>query len=159
MMRVRSSKSKIDTVFVLMIFCVFAISVLLVLILSASTYRNMTDVSREGQNERIILSYIRTKIRNADTAGGIGIMYFHGIPALSITEEFGGRTFVTLIYHYNGWAHELFHEAGIDFLPRDGVRLVRVESLDFELAEAGLIRISTDHGSTLISRRSEGEGF
>ena len=36
--------SRVDTVFVLIIFCVFAISMLLVLMLGASIYKNMTEI-------------------------------------------------------------------------------------------------------------------
>ena len=157
------NRGKVDTVFVLMIFCVFALSVLLVLMLSGSTYRNMTDIAREGQNERIALSYIRTKIRNADSAGSVSLSDFHGTAALSLKEVFGGTTFVTLIYLYDGWIHELFHEKGNEFMPADGVPIIRVASLDFEENENGLLRVTTDFGSLLIFPRSaaetEGEDF
>ena len=54
MKRVRGHK--IDTIFVLLIFCIFAVSVLMVLMLGANTYKNMTEISRDGQDERTVLS-------------------------------------------------------------------------------------------------------
>ena len=149
-----NNRNRVDMVFVLMIFCTFAVSVFLVLILSGSIYRNMADISSDGQNERIALSYIRTKIRNTDSAGGVSVDNFQGVPALALEEYIGGSTFVTFIYHYNGWIHELFHERGHYFLPGDGVAVVRVDSLEFEEVEEGLIRVVTDHGSLLIYPRS-----
>ena len=147
-------RNRIDTVFVLMIFCGFAMSVFLVLMLSGSTYMNMMDISREGQNERIVLSYIRTRIRSTDSAGSVAVSSFDGLPALSLVEVFGERVFVTKIYLYNGWVHELFHEQGRIFAPSDGVPIIRSGSLYFEEAGSGLIRISTDHGDLLMYTRS-----
>jgi len=150
----QTRNNKIDTAFVLMVFCVFAISVFMVLVLSASTYSNMNDLSAEGQNERIALSYIRTKIRNADTAGAISIEDFYGIPSLAISESLGGRQFVTRIYFYNGWLYEIFHERGIYFQPEDGIRLLELAALSFELIEYGMIQVTTNHGSTIVMPRS-----
>jgi len=151
----KNSSNKIDTVFVLMIFCVFAMSVFLVLMLSASTYRNMVDISNEGQNERVAMSYIRTKIRKADTAGAISVSDFNGVSALSLVEEVGGRNFVTLIYYHEGWLNELFHEVGFDyFAPGDGIPIIRVDSLRFDMIDDSLIRITTDKESLLITPRS-----
>ena len=161
---------KIDTVFVLMIFCIFAISVFLVLMLAGSIYQNITDIAREGQNEGITLSYIRGKIRSSDSAGSISVDEFYGLPALSIKENIGGSTFVTLIYLYNGWVYELFYqsypsyqsyqsyqsESGHKFLPGAGVPIIRAGSLNFEefYDDNNLIRVSTDYGSLLIFLRS-----
>jgi len=153
----RSNQNKVDTVFVLMIFVVFAVSVLLVLMLSGSTYQNMIEISSEGQNERIALSYIRTKVRNADSAGSVYVSKFNDLTALSLVETFGGTTFVTYIYLYDGWIHELFHERGQDFLPQHGVPVIRADSLSFETVDGGLISVVTDFGSLLIFPRSASE--
>ena len=150
----RNSNNKIDGVFVLMIFCIFAVSVFLVLMLSGSTYANMTDISAEGQNERIALSYIRTKIRKSDTANAVYISDFNGMPSINLSENIGEREFVTRIYFYDGWLRELFHETGFDFELIDGVPLIKVNNISFEEVENGLIRITTDYASTLILPRS-----
>ena len=150
----RNSQNKVDSVFVLMVFCVFAVSVFLVLMLSGSTYANMVDISSTGQDERIALSYIRTRVRNADEAGSISISDFNGLSALTLSEEFGGINFVTLIYLYNGWVHELFFEEGLDFRPENGTALIRSNSLNFEFVENGLIRVATDYASFLLLPRS-----
>ena len=145
---------KVDTVVVLLIFCVFASSVFLVLMLGGSTYQNMINISNEGQNERIVVSYIRTKIRNTDSADSISVGTFDGHSTLFIEENFGGSTFVTLIYLYNGWVKELFHEKGQNFLPQDGMPIIRADSLAFEELSGGLIRVITDYGSLIIYPRS-----
>ena len=154
----RKNHGMVDTVFVLVIFCIFAMSVLLVLMLSGSIYGHITDVSSEGRDERIVLSYIRTKIRNTDSKGVISIIDFHGINTLSLKENLGEREFVTWIYVYDGWVRELFHEAGnfqIDFMPENGIALVRADFLNFEIIENNLLQVKTGFGSMLIYPRSE----
>jgi hypothetical protein len=137
-----------------MILCVFAMSVLLVLMLSGRTYKSMADISIDGQNERILLSYIRTKVSNADNANQITVTDFHGLPALSLKEEIGDYVYVTLIYLYGGWVRELFVRYGDEFYPLEGIRIIRVDSLGFETADNGLIRITTGNKSALIFPRS-----
>ena len=154
MIKIRKQQNKVDTAFVLLIFCVFAVSVLVVLMLGGSIYRNMVDISRDGHDERTALSYVRTKIRNLDSEGFITVEYFDGIPSLSVQEVFGDRIFNTRIYHYDGYVRELFHEAGFEFYLGDGTRIVSADKLYFEALEDGLIRASTDIGSLIISPRS-----
>ena len=152
----KNRANKIDTAFALMVFCVFAVSVFLVLILSASAYVNTADIANDGRNERIALSYVRTKIRATDTAGAVHLGDFGGVQALHLTERFDDREFVTLIYYYNGWVRELFHEIGFEFEPADGIPLFQIDApgLMFEWLDGGLLRVSTAHDTMLIFPRS-----
>jgi len=151
---IKSGRGKrIDTVFVLIIFCVFAVSVLMVLMLGAGIYRNMTDISNDGRDERTALSYIWSKIKSNDNAGQIYIGDFQGLPALCIDEEIDGVTYQTAIYHYNGWIYELFYEKDIDFSPDGGQQILKIDDLKFETLDRGLIKISSGASSVLISPR------
>ena len=154
MNKTTAGNNKIETVFVLLMFCFFSVSVFLVLMLSGNAYQNMNEITGKGQNERAVLSYIRTKIRNHDHAGGISVGIFGESPALIIEENIDGRYFLTLIYYYDGWARELFFQAGLSLDPGAGTPLVRVGSLYFEELGSGLIRAATEFGSTLILPRS-----
>ncbi|MCL1819820.1 MAG: DUF4860 domain-containing protein [Oscillospiraceae bacterium] len=146
---------KIDTVLVLLTFCVFAVSVLLVLMLSARVYKNMTQVSSEAYNEHIVLSYIWTKVKNEDNEGKITVDDFNGLSALSISADYGGTEYKTMIYRHNGWIYELFSEAGLGLAPEDGTALIESgEPLGFELLEGGLIRASSGARNLIISPRS-----
>ena len=148
---------RIDTVFVLIIFCIFAVSVLMVLMLGASIYQNMTEISREDQNERTVLSYIRTKVRNNDENGRIHIDEFNGLPALVYDDEFDGRQFRTSIYHYNGWIYELYSEVGLDFSPDQGTQIMPLDSINFETLGDGLIRVSAGTKSIILYIRTSSE--
>ena len=152
-MKITARGQRIDTVFVLIIFCVFAVSVLMVLMFGASIYQNMTEISREEHDERTVLSYVRTKVRNDDEAGRIQVGEFHGLPALCFDEDIGGISYRTIIYHYNGWVHELFSEAELDFQPQAGVPIMELSDLRFEELEYGLIKVSSGTKSLLIFPR------
>ena len=149
-----TGKNRIDTVFVLLIFSVFALSVLMVLMLGARIYNNMTDMTREGQDERTLLSYIWTKVKNNDKAGSVYVGEFCGLSALCIDEKFDETPYRTVVYQYDGWVYELFSETGIEFLPEDGIKVMMIDDLKFEEYEYGLIKISTGETSLLLSPRA-----
>jgi len=144
----------IDTIFVLIVFSIFALSVLMVLMLGASIYRNINEISHDGQSEHTALSYIWTKTKNFDEAESISVGDFQGVPALFIDEKIGDYYFRTAIYHYDGWLCELFSEVELDFSPQAGERVIRVDEMRFDTVENGLIRATTGAKSLLLSPRS-----
>ena len=153
-MRRNNRGQRIDTVFVLVIFCVFAISVLMVLMLGANIYQNVNGMTQEGAGEHLALSYIWTKVKNGDDSGKVTIGDFGGHPALCFDEEYSQVQYRTLIYYYNGWIYELFSEKDLELSPEDGTQILRVDKLDFETLNHGIIRVSTGTSSLLISPRS-----
>jgi hypothetical protein len=155
-----TGESKVDTVFVLVIFSVFALSVLLVLTLGARVYKNMTDITSENQKERTLLSYIWTKVKNGDKSESISVGEFSGLTALCFDEEFSGTPYRTAIYQYNGWLYELFCETELladktaGFLPEDGVQVMEIGELKFENVEHGMIKVTAGGLSLLLYPRS-----
>jgi len=144
----------IDTIFVLIVFSIFAFSVLMVLMLGASVYRNINDISREGQREHTALSYIWTKTKNYDDAGSITVGDFNGIPTLFIYEQIGETKFRTAIYNYDGWLCELYSKADLDFSPGAGDRIIQIESLGFREVGGSIIEVSVDNKKLFLSPRS-----
>jgi len=156
-MRKNTRGQRIDTVFVLVIFCVFAISVLMVLMLGANIYQNVNGMTQEGYGEHLALSYIWTKVKNGDDSGKVLIEDFDGRPALCFDEEYSQVEYRTLIYYYNGWIYELFSEKDLGLSPQDGTQILRIDELNFETLNHGIIRVSTGASSLLISPRSGAE--
>jgi len=141
-----------------MIFCVFAVSVLMVLMLGANTYKNVTDMSRDGDSERSVLSYIWTKIKNSDDAGQIYVGDFHGLSALYIIEDIAQTQYITTVYHYDGWVYELFCEAGLEFTPENGTQIIRIDYLTFDNLDNGSIKVSSGGKDLLIFPRGNTPG-
>lgn len=129
---------KIDTFFVLAVFCFFSISVLMTLMFGGTVYKNIVEKSQEGYNERICLSYIWTKVKRGDEAGMVTTGDFCGQSALFIDEEFDGVRYRTVIYLYDGWVRELFSEEGLEFSPEDGTPVIEAETLAFEWLDNAL---------------------
>jgi hypothetical protein len=137
-------KSKAGTVAALMIFCVFAMSVLMVLMLGANVYQNINEASQEGHEERIALSYIWTKAKMNDKGEGLFLGDFQGVPALCFDETHDDRLFRTVIYHHGGWLRELFYEVGLFEPSLDaGERVMKIEALEFDEDDNGLIWVGT----------------
>jgi len=156
MIKIKRGRS-IDTIFVLIVFSIFAFSVLMVLMLGASIYRNIHDISRTGEDERTVLSYVRTKTRVSDSYGSISVGEFGDGSALFIYEMIGERQFRTVIFNRDGWLLELFADASLDLPPVGGMRVTPIDYIRFEEAPHGLIRVSTENLSLLLSPRAASE--
>jgi len=130
----------------------------MVLMLGASTYERVTELSRDGYTEHSMLSYIWTKVKNSDDAGHIYVGEFCGLSALYIDEEFGQVEYCTTVYQYNGWVCELFYEKGLEFSPEDGVQIIKLDSLTFKELDSGLIEVSSGENNLLIFPRGSMPG-
>ena len=147
---------RIDTIFILIIFCVFAISVLMALMFSAGVYKNVIEMTNDGFTDNSILSYIWTKVKNSDEAGRIYVGEFEGLPTLYFEEEFGGIKYRTAVYQYDGWVCELFCEADLDFHPDNGAQIIKLDNLTFSELEEGLIKVSSGGRNLLLFPRARG---
>jgi len=152
----RIKGSNIDTIFVLIVFSIFAFSVLMVLMLGAGVYRNINDISRAEQHEHTAVSYIWTKIKNFDDKEAIETGDFGGVPAIFINETLGDTDYRTAIYVYDGWLHELFSETALDFSPQSGRRIVQADNMSFNETDNGLIEISIGNKKLVLYPRASG---
>ena len=148
------TSKKSGTAAVLALLCVFIISAFTTLALGVGTYRNITEASRQGLDERLLFSYVWTKAKMGDEAGNVYVGEFGGLTALFIDEESGGGIDRTAIYHYDGWVYELFFEAGQNHLPRDGAPVGRSGSFLVEQLDNGLIKISAGPESAFLCPKS-----
>ncbi|MCL2717737.1 MAG: DUF4860 domain-containing protein [Lachnospiraceae bacterium] len=148
-------KRKTDVIFVLFIFCMFIFSVLIVLSLSGTGYKNIINLTQKKADEQIALSFIWTKVKNGDEINKVYLTDFHDFPALCIESEFDGITFFTMIYHYDGWIREMFFEKGYPLSLGDGFPIMKAETYRLEQLEQGLLRISVNNESLLISPRGK----
>ena len=141
---------KIDTIFVLVIFCVFAASVLISLMFGGSIYKNTTDKANEKYDENICLSYIWMKVKNSDVIDSVYTDKFHDLTVLCLDEDYDYVTYQTRIYIYEGWVCELFSELGLEFYPYAGDQIIRADALEFESLESGLIKATVNNSESMI---------
>jgi len=150
-----ANANRLDTVFVLVVFCIFAASVLLVITLGGGVYQNTHAIIQEEYDARTALSYIWSKVKNFDEAGRVYLDILQGEPALCLEELYGEYVYRTVIYLYNGWIYELFYEEGFDFFLEDGTPILPTQELSFKQRDYGMISATTTAGTIYLSLRGE----
>ena len=150
-------QSRIDMLFVLIVFCVFAISALASLTLGASVYKSALEQSQSRYGDRISLFYIWTKIKNSDEYGRVYVDNFNGVPALVLEEDIFGEHYNTYIYYHDGWIKELFGDANFEYTLADGQAILNLGEnvLRFEQLSCDIIRVSDSRDSLIISPRTK----
>lgn len=167
-MRNTAGKHRIDGVFVLLLFSIFAVCVLLVLLTGAGSYRRLTERDAESYDQRIAVQYVAAKIRGADADDCIFTGDFSGTAAsdgdtLHLLEKIGGVLYDTRVYYYEGYIRELFTAADAAFSPEDGNPVLSARGLAFDWNGRLLTVTATDEAGktttlTLAPRSGEGAG-
>ena len=138
-----------DGVFVLLLFCVFAVCVLSVLLTGAGAYRRLTERDRVSYYRRTAAQYIAEKVRQADTWNDVSVEDFGGRDALVLAEEIDGETYLTRIYYHDGYIRELFCAADAEMEPGDGEQII--ETCDLKISPGPT-------GHEIIAEMTDGTG-
>ena len=159
-MRKKDSHS-VDTIFVLSLFCVFAVAVLLMLIMGTQAYSKISDRTDDTFYRRTAISYIAEKIRHSDREGAVFVSDFDGIPALELRQEIEGISFSTYTFFYEGEVRELFCETGLDLPADSGNSVIEGSALSFEKIDNNLLKVCYADpdgrmGELVVALRSEG---
>lgn len=142
MKETRSNGHIIDVLFVLALFAVFIATALIVALMGADVYRDTVENMNRSFDTQTSLTYVSTKIRQNDIAGGVFLDDMAGIPSLVLEQEVEGEVYQTWIYHYDGSLKEMFVKKGSVLDPEFGISIMSVES--FAVTEhKGLFRIAT----------------
>ncbi|MDR2530960.1 MAG: DUF4860 domain-containing protein [Oscillospiraceae bacterium] len=144
-----------DTVFALILFFGFALSMLMTLLIGAGVYQRIRNVGDDRRE--ICIRYITTKVRGYDNSTHpIEVGRIDGNSALLFTETFSGVDYVSAIYYYDGYVRELFAESGNTFGAADGEKIVEASGLEFSL-DGALLRIRSEGADAFIHLRTGGE--
>jgi hypothetical protein len=132
----------VDAVFALILFCAFALSMLMVLMTGAGAYKNIRDAVRRHYSEDTGVSYIAMKLRHYDDRDcAVSLGEIEGIPALFMAENIAGEEYVTAIYYYDGYIRELFADSGYEWKLDDGFEIIEANSLTITEEFAGVYNI------------------
>ena len=82
----RQKNHSIDIAFALTLFCTFAVSVLMVLMMGASSYNSVTRAMESNYEDRTAAGYIAEKVRHFDSHGSITAGKFDGADALLLKQ-------------------------------------------------------------------------
>lgn len=134
----------LDVVVGLLLFCVFAVSMLAVLLTGAKAYKRISLSMDEQYRERTCISYIAAKIRHYNVAGAVEADTLEDTSVLRFTEEFDGSRYITYIYYYDGYICELFTPEDVELPLSEGMPIIAADALTFTEESDGLIRIACE---------------
>lgn len=104
----RQKNSIIDFIFTLSLFGVFSVCALLVVVIGANVYRSIVNNQEANAMKRTSLAYVAEKIRQNDEEDSIRMGDVEGVPALVLSDVYGGEEYNTYIYEDAGCLKELF---------------------------------------------------
>lgn len=120
---------------VLLLFGVLAICIMGVLLTGASAYQRLSQRDTSGYERRTAAQYIATRVRHADQEGAVFLRDFEGENALILQETIDGYIYETMVYYHEGYLWELFVPVDSGFLPQDGIQLLKLQGLEFEMED------------------------
>jgi hypothetical protein len=130
----------VDTLFMLLLFGLFALLLLLLLLFSAKGQKASVSGLDEQNNLRTAMSYLTGKFRQHDDADSVFTGKIEDTDALCFTDTVSGRTFDTYIYLDEGYLKEVYTAAGRTPTKAMGTPLCSLEDFSVEETE-GLYHI------------------
>lgn len=135
----------VDFLFTLALFCVFAASALMVVVIGANVYRQTVRGMDSNYDSRTSLTYLTEKVRQNDAANAVTIRSVGDSPALVLSQQAGERTYETWIYVYDGYLREVFVAQGVQVKPTDGQPIKEQQS--FLAEKEGSVLTLNRHGN------------
>ncbi len=132
----------IDILFVFSLFCVFAVSSVLLILFGADIYKKTVQQMDSNYTSRTSIAYITEKIRQSDAENAIEIVSQNDTQILMLTNIINGIPYATSLYEYNGYLYELFARTDLE-LPLDaGQPVMELHSLTFSQLESNILEIT-----------------
>ena len=118
----------VDLLFTLALFCVFAASSLMVVLIGARVYQNTTASMQQNFSHRTSLSYVAAKIRQNDSANSLRIVPMGEDSALVVELRYGDSVYENWIYQSGGKLREVLVAQGTSFSPETGQEIMELQS-------------------------------
>lgn len=138
----KPKRHTVDVLFVITLFCVFAISVIMLTGIGANVYESIVDSMEDNYDSRSSFAYIINKVRQSDSAGNVSVGSFEERPTMIIREEINNITYCTYLYEYDGMMKELFSRADQTFPAEYGTDILAVASFDVEQVDDSLMQVN-----------------
>lgn len=123
----------IDTLFALILFCVFAMTAVVSAVMGANVYISSSKSAEKTYESRVCLDYITAKVHANGEKGAVSVSEVEGAPALTLSETVDGDPYDTVIYCCGGALRELYSARGIPFSADSGTVIANIQSVDFSI--------------------------
>lgn len=135
-MKIKRTQHALDGLIALVMFSVFAVSILIALIAGANAYARLTQRDRQSYDYRTCMQYIASQIRSND-ADSVSVESFGDGNAIVLSDG----TYATRIYCYDGYLRELYCAANHTPNPEEGERILRAAHMQLSLDD-GLLSVT-----------------
>lgn len=132
---------RMDFLFPILLFFLFALTALSVLLMATGIYQSITDRSTHSYTARTSLAYINEKLHQSDCGGQVQLGTLDGCEALVIQQQLEGQNYTTYIYAYEGELRELFLKEGAAASARTGTCITEISAFAVEEVAGNLFRI------------------
>lgn len=154
----REHRLGIDFLFPALLFFLFSAVSLCVVILAASVYERTVRSADRGYELNTAMEYVSEKIRQSDEAGAISAGVFDGCDSLILRQAYGGQTYTTYIYAYDGTLRELFLKDGASAPASAGTELIEASDFQAHILSETLLQIqftskNGEQRNTILSPR------
>lgn len=143
MKQLRTDTHRLGTLAVLTVFCIFAISILTVILFGAKAYQRLNDQSEVNYRTRTLALFLSGKVRQAPLPGEITVCEFGDGDCIAIPETIDGEIYYTWLYCADGWLMELFGDGENEYWPEDGERILRADAFTAQL-RGGLLELTAE---------------
>lgn len=134
------TKRYFDTIFVVLLFCVFVVSSAVMLLYGLGVYRTIQFQSDESYRRQTAMLYLVNKVQQND-CGGVRVKEFSdGTQALLLDCEIEGEVYTTTLYCYDGQLREMFTPSNITLGVETGIPLVELDQMSVK-EEEGYLRV------------------
>jgi len=143
--------NKIDSIFVIAVFTVFAITAFLLILIGAKQYKHTANSMDANYESRTISSYLTEKIRQNDSADTISICELEGTQAPALETIENEIPYVTYIYYYTEALREIMVTEASVFSLEAGQEIIKTGGFYPEYKEDDLlkVKITTTEGNTI----------
>lgn len=131
----------VTSLFVFFLIGLFALLAVTLTFIGMRAYRSLSEASVGNSEGQIALSYLLSKVRASDRAGGVRLEEHDGLTVLCLNEDIDGEAYETRIYYDAGALREYFCEAGEPFDSELGEALCDLKALEVSLQTPRLLYV------------------
>lgn len=141
-MKRKQQNHTIDILFVITLFCVFAVSVVMLTGTGAKVYQRIVNDMSENHNSRTACSYVFNKIHQADKNGAVSLGDYAGMNSVLMLEEIDNINYCTYLYCYDGNLCEIFARYDYPIEPQYGTVIMPIKDLTAENVTGSLYKFT-----------------
>lgn len=120
-------KHTVDTLFVLSLFLLFALSAVFLIVIGANIYRKTIQHMDTNFNTRTAVAYITEKVHQSDKSGQLSVSTLEGHSAIVLSSFSDGIEYETYLYEDHGYLKELMMRKDLPLSASAGQEIVQVE--------------------------------